>query len=1297
MMIRLQRLTVVVLFLCSFAAQVHAQATSTISGVVTDSGGAVVPGATVIVTSNATSTKNEAITNSSGAFTVPALPVGVYTVTVSLEGFKTAQVTDVRLQLGMPTTVRAVLEIGTLAETVTVTGASAELINTQTPAVAATLNSEQIAQIPTPTRDLLLNAVTYLVGVNSATTSRGNATVNGLPESFLNISLDGVSNNDNFNKSTDSFFAPVRPRQDAIEAVTVVSASGGADVGGQGAITINFVTRQGTNKFTGSAYEYYRHPNLNSNYWFNKRDNLEKNDVRLNQFGVRQGGPIVIPGLYDGRGKAFFFVHDEELRLPNDSSRTRTLLHPRALDGWFRYTAAGGTREVNVLDLARANNQIATTDPLVMRTLANIQAAVQQTGTVTASSDPLLQTFSWLSPANQVEHQPAVRIDYNINAGHRLTGTFNKLFQDRNPDQLNDFDQRWPGSPNYGHTVARRPQRSLALRSTLGRSLVSELRVGVTRGERINFGQGPDGGPESFADTNGYAIDFDANIGLTNWHTRNTLSGRSAYQYSIDETLTWLKGNHSITYGGSAFLGRAWDDSAQQVTGINLRFDTANDPAAGLFSAANFAGASAAQLTDARDLYALLTGRVGGITGLAALDPETNKYTLNGKRRRAGKLDNYSAFIQDSWRLTPTVTLNAGLRYDVQMPFQPVNDTMSAATLASVCGISGIGDGSTYRACNFFTPGNRGVVPEFVQFTRGTRGYDIDLDNFAPNVGVAWRPNVQGGWLRSLLGDPEQATIRGGYSEAYNREGFAVFTSVFGANPGSTLSLTRDANTGLVGPGESWPVLLRESNRIFNAPFPETASFPITIRANRADNIEAFHPGIEVPHARTWTIGLQRALGKNMAAEIRYVGTRGVDQWSELNYNERNVIENGFFNEFKLAMANLGANNAAGGTRAGSFAYFGPGSGTNPLPIYLAYLNARTDATNSAAYSGANWTNTALTQDLVRTNPQPGNSAADLDGDVTRRANAATAGLPANFFVVNPHAAQVNVTDSGAFSTFHALQLELRRRYANGVSFNANYQYAYEDSSIFLGFRHGRGTTPSANVRHAVKAQWDWQLPFGGNGGGLKELLIGGWQFNGATRIQARMQNMAANLLSSTVSNSTVYNGGVRLVGMTLKDLQKMYKYDLRINPDNGVLTPYMLPADVILNTRRAFSVSPTSPTGYSDLGVPEGRYLAPANSADCITLKLGDCAPLSMLVRAPWFARLDLGVTKRVPLKGRLNFELRVDVLNVFDNVNFNPVVLPAGAGGATIFQVTSAYRDPDNTFDPGGRIGQLGFRLNW
>jgi hypothetical protein len=334
-----QVVSFVALFTCLFASAAAGQTTSSITGVVQDSAGGVIPGAAVVVTSP-NGTKFNTVTNSTGAFNVPALQPGTYSVTVTLQGFKSAVVTDVRIQPGTPANLKVVLEVGGVTEKVTVAGGSSELINTRTATVSSTLNVDQIAQLPTATRDLLLGGVTMLTGVNFTGEARGNATVNGLPESFLNITLDGVTNNDNFNKSTDGFFAPVRPRQDAIEAVTVTTAAGGADQGGHGAVTINFTTRSGTNRFSGSAYEYYRDTWMNTNYWFNEnRDNLDKNDVRLNQFGYRLGGPIVIPKVYDGSGKAFFFYNHEFLRLPNDASRTRTILHPRAIQGFYRYNA----------------------------------------------------------------------------------------------------------------------------------------------------------------------------------------------------------------------------------------------------------------------------------------------------------------------------------------------------------------------------------------------------------------------------------------------------------------------------------------------------------------------------------------------------------------------------------------------------------------------------------------------------------------------------------------------------------------------------------------------------------------------------------------------------------------------------------------------------------------------------------------------------------------------------------------------------------------------------------------------
>ena len=224
-----QVVSFVALFTCLFASAAAGQTTSSITGVVQDSAGGVIPGAAVVVNSP-NGTKFNTVTNSAGAFNVPALQPGTYSVTVTLQGFKSAVVTDVRIQPGTPANLKVTLEVGGITEKVTVAGGSSELINTRTATVSSTLNVDQIAQLPTATRDLLLGGVTMLTGVNFTVEARGNATVNGLPESFLNITLDGVTNNDNFNKSTDGFFAPVRPRQDAIEAVTVTTAAGGADV-----------------------------------------------------------------------------------------------------------------------------------------------------------------------------------------------------------------------------------------------------------------------------------------------------------------------------------------------------------------------------------------------------------------------------------------------------------------------------------------------------------------------------------------------------------------------------------------------------------------------------------------------------------------------------------------------------------------------------------------------------------------------------------------------------------------------------------------------------------------------------------------------------------------------------------------------------------------------------------------------------------------------------------------------------------------------------------------------------------
>ena len=620
---------VALLLVALSAVGISAQSTARITGVVKDSAGGVIPGVTVVVKNDATGAAQEGVTDADGSFQVTALGAGTYTVTASLSGFKTAVQTAIRLAPGQPVTIPLTLEVGSLTETVTVTSSS-ELINTETATVSSTLNADQLTRMPTPTRNAL-NAVTFLPGINTPGTNR-DSTINGLPESFLSITLDGVSNNDNFLRSTDGFFASVTPRQDAVEAVTVTLAAAGAQVGGgAGAVTMAFTTRSGGNRFSGSVYENYRNPKFNSNYIFNEFNHQGKNQVKLNTFGGRFGGPITIPGLYDGKGKAFFFAHYEQIRFPNTFTRTRTVLNPRVFDGgFFRYRFGTGAnseiREVNVLALAAANGQLSAKDPTMVKWMSFIDAATKVTGTRSANADPLYDSYVWQSPSTLFEHQPTVRLDYNLTTNHRLTGSWSHITAKRTADYLNNADARFPGSPNVRDFVSNRPLISMSMRSVLGKGLVNELRGGLTAFccGGSHFGYGTDitsrNDASSFSDLMpGFAITTP--LDTTDWHTSNGPSWRSAPTYSIDETLTWQKRTHTMTFGGNILISNAESNSQQIVRGLNIGFDTNFDPAIGLFNTTNFPGASSDQLTAARRTYAMLTGRVTSVNSTAGATP----------------------------------------------------------------------------------------------------------------------------------------------------------------------------------------------------------------------------------------------------------------------------------------------------------------------------------------------------------------------------------------------------------------------------------------------------------------------------------------------------------------------------------------------------------------------------------------------------------------------------------------------------------------------------------------------------
>lgn len=657
-----------------------------------------------------------------------------------------------------------------------------------------------------------------------------------------------------------------------------------------------------------------------------------------------------------------------------------------------------------------------------------------------------------------------------------------------------------------------------------------------------------------------------------------------------------------------------------------------------------------------------------------------------------GRMNELGFFGQDSWRIKPGLTLNFGVRWELQLPFYPLNDSYSTATIADVWGVTGvspdfkpgaIGPENKAQWGYLFQPGVlNGQLPTFQQFKKGTKAYNIDWDNLAPNVGIAWQPALEGGWLQKVFSS--EPVFRAGFSTAYSRHGMSDFSGVFGANPGVTITTDRSLALGNLG---TLPLLFRDPSRLGAPSFSKTPQFPMTDVVTQDVNI--FDPNLQVPFARSWTAGVQRALGRQMAVEARYVGTRYYDGWTEYDYNELNIVENGFLNEFKLAQQNLRANLAAG--RGANFRYYGPGTGTSPLPIFLAYFGgfSATQAGDPSRYTSGNFASTTFVNPLAIYNPDPFGAANALDADATRRANALRAGLPANFLVANPDLlGGANVTANGGYTRYNSLQLELRRRLHQGLQFQTSYVYGRSYTSERYSFRKDRKPVRQSGVEggvtHSFKANWLYELPIGRGrrfGSGMDPWLdgfIGGWMFHGTGRIQ---------------SGRLLDFGNVRLVNMTEKDLAKMFK--LRF--DDAGMKIWMLPQDVLDNTVKAFGVSASSLTGYGPLGPPDpnGRYIAPANSLDCAEVApgYGDCGANNVIVTGPTYVRFDFAIAKQVPIKGRVNFEVRAEMLNAFNKTNFTPVT---GMSTDANPNVTSGDSFEVTTGES-GRIIQLVFRINF
>lgn len=566
-------------------------------------------------------------------------------------------------------------------------------------------------------------------------------------------------------------------------------------------------------------------------------------------------------------------------------------------------------------------------------------------------------------------------------------------------------------------------------------------------------------------------------------------------------------------------------------------------------------------------------------------------------------------------------TLNYGLRYEwLGVPevtnglaIQPTNGA------AGLFGISGEG--------NLFNPGVlKGQPTTTLDFVSGKTRiplYKDDWDNVAPFIGFAWSPHFSSGPLRWLFGPKGKSSIRSGFAITYLRDGFTVVSNALGVgttNPGLIQPAANTTPTGVLT-STGVPV----TTPTFRVPITDAENF----RINSGNGLWTFDPNLRAPYVQQWSFGIEREIANNMAIEARYVGNHAVKVFRAFDFNEINIFENGFLQEFLNAQKNLAIN---GGSS------FAPGAaGTVPLPTLTTLftgLSATSGFRNSSFINALN-------------NNNVGAMASTLAGSPTYARNRAN--LAPNFFRANPNAAFARLLTNGSFSNYHSLQIELRKRMSSGLSLQADYTF----SKAITDSEGGQSTLESPRTlrnlaldrhradidqTHRFIANSIYDLPLGpgrrflSGGPGVVRKLVEGWHIGTIFNWQSRPP-------IGVFSNRSAFNqqnpglNPAQLVGISFEE----FKNNMGL---------YRTGSGVFFISPNLLNVTTNSADRLTSATLKEGLLGPPAPGT------FGDFPRAS--INGPRFFQTDFSVIKRTYIGEQLNVEFRMTLLNAFNNTNF-------------------------------------------
>jgi len=791
-------------------------ATATLNGTVFDEQDHPIPDADIKVAESSRGLERHFKTDAQGYFTASLLPPGTYQITAARPGFTTIEVSDVVLDVNDQRQIQLHLRVATVAETVTVES-DAVGVTQQSSAIGTTIIRKFVQDLPLNGRNFqgLASLAPGAIPSSGARDSNvGGVSLSGTRSFDNSFLLDGADNSINAVEAITRVNVTVTPNLDAIQEFKILSSSYDAQFGNSVGGVINIISRSGTNDLHGTLYDYHRNAALNANTWQNNRSGIPKGHRLRNQFGGVLGGPVYLPKVYSGKNRTFFFFDYEEVRevLPPTflnilvpDAKMRTGDFSEFLPG----SADNPTGSTFVLGAPYVNNVLpsGSLDPVAQQ-LAALYPLPNLPGTL---------AFQETLPGRFNERKAGARIDHRFSEHDSIFGRYTY-------DSMSQENSTWsdllaPGgvTSTVGYTIAATethifsPNLYNELQFSFSHSNPTRSFVAPNRDLYAEFGLT---GIPPVEDTPTGQFRFQGLPGIAGMgHGAATVDFGIVRSYS--DNLNWVKGKHSIRIGTVIRPQRMTDFEPQVPRGVFTFNDVNAVDGSGEPTNIGFAQ--------------FLTGT-----------PSLAQFSIDNQIVYRNM--NYAFYGQDTYRLTNSLTLNLGLRYEYHSPVTEIHDRQ--ANFDTTTGVL------IYpHTFNGNLPVSMAGIP--VNFDGSSNLIGTDTDNWAPRIGFAYSFNPK-------------TVVRGGYGIFYGFQEIGPWS--------------------FPSPGYNPPF-----NLAWN-PTPQKLSNGYTLDPlndpSTGFQIASMPTHLHTPRVSQWNVSVQRELGKDITFEANYSGSKGRDLYALIYFNQ---------------------------------------------------------------------------------------------------------------------------------------------------------------------------------------------------------------------------------------------------------------------------------------------------------------------------------------------------------------------------------------------------------------------------